>query len=97
MPTFVILNKWTDKSFEVMKDHTIGEKIKKVIQEMGAEIKGWYMLMGQYDEICILEAPDAETVDRIVIALTAQYGGKSETLRAFSADEVKKLCPSQGK
>jgi uncharacterized protein with GYD domain len=97
MATFVVMSKWTDKSLEAMKDHTVGEKIKQVIKDMGAEIKGWYMLMGQYDEMCILEAPDAETVARIVIALTAQYGGKSETLRAFSAEEVKKLCPSQGK
>ena len=42
----------------------MGEEIKKTVKAMGAEIKGWYMLMGQYDEICILEAPDAETVGR---------------------------------
>jgi uncharacterized protein with GYD domain len=54
------------------------------------------MLMGQYDEICILEAPDAETVAKLVIALTAKYGGKTETLRAFSEYEAKKLCPSHG-
>jgi uncharacterized protein with GYD domain len=96
MATFVVLHKWTDKSFEAMKDPGVGDKIKKVIKDLGAEIKGWYMLMGQYDEICILEAPDAETVGRIVISLTAQYGGRSETLRAFSEEEAKKLCPSHG-
>ena len=96
MATFVVLHKWTDKSFEAMKDPAVGEEIKKIVKEMGAEIKGWYMLMGQYDEICILEAPDAETVAKIVISLTAKYGGKTETLRAFSEEEAKKLCPSHG-
>ena len=61
-----------------------------------AEIRGWYMLMGQYDEMCILEAPDAETVAKLVITLSAKYGGKTETLRAFSEEEAKKLCPSHG-
>ena len=75
----------------------MGEEIKKIVKEMGAEIKGWYMLMGQYDEMCILEAPDAETVAKLVISLTAKYGGKTETLRAFSEEEAKKLCPSHGK
>ena len=94
MATFVVLAKWTEKSFEAMKDPAAWEEVKKYVKDMGVEIKGWYMLMGQYDEICILESPDAETVAKIVIALMAKYGGKSETLRAFSEEEAKKLCPS---
>ncbi|RJR41507.1 MAG: GYD domain-containing protein [Deltaproteobacteria bacterium] len=96
MATFVVLGKWTDRSFEAMKDPKACEEIKKIVKDMGADIKAWYMLMGQYDEVCILEAPDAEIVARIVIALTMKYGGKSETLRAFSEEEAKKICPSQG-
>jgi len=94
MATFVVLAKWTEKSFEAMKDPAAWEEVKKYVKDMGVEIKGWYMLMGQYDEICILESPDAETVAKIVITLMAKYGGKSETLRAFSEEEAKKLCPS---
>ncbi len=96
MATFVVLAKWTEKSFEAMKDPAVCEEVKKIVKDMGAEIKAWYMLMGQYDEICILEAPDAETVARIVLALTMKYGGKTETLRAFSEEEAKKICPSHG-
>jgi uncharacterized protein with GYD domain len=94
MATFVVLGKWTEKSFEAMKDPAAWEEVKKVVKDMGVEIKGWYMLMGQYDEICILEAPDAETVAKVVITLSAKYGGKTETLRAFSEEEAKKICPS---
>lgn len=96
MATFVVLGKWTEKSFEAMKDPAVCDEIKKIVKDMGAEIKDWYMLMGQYDEICILEAPDAETVARLVIALSAKYGGKTETLRAFNEAEAKKICPSHG-
>ena len=63
---------------------------------MGAEIKAWYMLMGQYDDICILEAPDSQTIAKIVISLTAKYGGKTETLQAFSEEEAMKLFASLG-
>jgi len=59
--------------------------------DMGAEIKGWYMVMGQYDEICILEAPNAETIARIIIPLGAKYGVRTETLRAFSEAEAMKI------
>jgi len=92
MATFVVLAKWTEKTFEAMKDApAAAAEIKKFVTDMGAEIKGWYMLMGQYDEICILEAPDAETIAKILIPLGAKYGVRTETLRAFSEVEAMKI------
>lgn len=97
MATFMVLAKWTEKSFEAMKDAAaVAEEIKKFVTDMGAEIKSWYLLMGQYDEMCILEAPDAETVAKIVISLSAKYGGRTETLRAFSEAEAMKLFKALG-
>jgi len=92
MATFVVLAKWTEKSFAAMQDvAAVTAEIKKTIKDMGAEIKGWYMLMGQYDEMCILEAPNPETIAKIVITLSAKYGGKTETLQAFSEAEAMKI------
>jgi uncharacterized protein with GYD domain len=89
MATFVVLAKWTEKSFAALKDAPgATEEIKKMVAAVGAEIKGWYLLMGQYDEMCILEAPDAETVAKILIPLSAKYGGKTETMQAFSEAEA---------
>jgi uncharacterized protein with GYD domain len=88
MATFVVLAKWTEKSFAFLKDApAANEEIKKTVAAMGAQIKEWYLLMGQYDEMCILEAPNAETVAKILIALSAKYGGKTETMQAFSEAE----------
>jgi uncharacterized protein with GYD domain len=92
MATFVVLAKWTEKSFDALKDVPgATEKMKKMVAAMGAELKGWYLLMGQYDEMCILEAPNAETVAKILISLSAKYGGKTETLQAFSEKEAMAL------
>lgn len=89
MATFVVLAKWTEKTFAAMKDApAAAAELKKIVAAMGAQIKGWYLLMGQYDEICILEAPNAETVAKIIIALTAKYGARTETLQAFSEAEA---------
>jgi uncharacterized protein with GYD domain len=38
--------------------------------------------------MCILEAPNAETVAKILIPLAAKYGVKTETLQAFSEAEA---------
>jgi uncharacterized protein with GYD domain len=92
MATFVVLAKWTEKSFASLKDAPgATEEIKKTVEGMGAQIKAWYLLMGQYDEMCILEAPDAGTVAKILISLSARFGGKTETLQAFSEAEAMAL------
>jgi uncharacterized protein with GYD domain len=89
MATFVVLAKWTEKTFGAMKNApAAAEEMKKMVSDMGAQIKGWYLLMGQYDEICILEAPNAETVAKILIPMGAKYGVKTETLQAFSEAEA---------
>jgi uncharacterized protein with GYD domain len=89
MATFVVLAKWTEKTLASMKDApAAAEEMKKFVTDRGAQIKGWYLLMGQYDEMCILEAPNAETVAKILIPLAAKYGAKTETLQAFSEAEA---------
>lgn len=95
MATFVVLAKWTEKSYESMKNApAAAEEIKKFVAEKGAKIIGWYVLMGQYDEMCILEAPDAETVAKIIVPLNAKFGGRTETLRAFNEAEAMELFAS---
>jgi uncharacterized protein with GYD domain len=92
MATFVVLAKWSDKSFAAMKDAPgAAAEMKKLVTDMGAQLKAWYLLMGQYDEICILEAPNAETIAKILIPLTAKYGGRTETLQAFGEAEALQL------
>jgi uncharacterized protein with GYD domain len=92
MATFVVLAKWSDKTYAGLKDApAVADDIKKFVADQGAKIIGWYVLMGQYDEMCILEAPNAETVAKINITLTAKYGGRTETLQAFSEAEAMQL------
>ena len=89
MATFVVLAKWTEKTLGTIKDApAAAAEMKKMVTDMGAHIKGWYLLMGQYDEICILEAPNAETVAKILIPMAAKYGVKTETLQGFNEAEA---------
>jgi uncharacterized protein with GYD domain len=89
MATFVVLAKWTDKTFAALGDPAAAaEEFKKAVAAKGAQIKGWYLLMGQYDEMCILEAPNAETIAKIILPLGAKYGAKTETMQAFGEAEA---------
>ena len=52
-----------------------------------AEMKKFFLTMGRYDAVVIIEAPDAETVAKLALAIGSQGNVQTETLRAFSQDE----------
>ena len=52
------------------------------------------MLMGQYDMALIVEAPDDATLARISLALSTNGATRTETLRAFTEDEYRKIISS---
>ncbi len=62
MPTYISLVQFTDKGIRAAKETTqrITDWSAKV-QSMGVTIKQMYWTLGQYDQVCIFEAPDDET------------------------------------
>ena len=67
---------------------------KKAIEAGGGKLKSFYLLMGQYDMAIIVEAPDDATLARINLSLASKGGVRSETLRAFTEDEYRKIISS---
>jgi len=67
------------------------DKIKNVFHQNGGKIKEFYLMMGQYDSVFIAEAPDDETIARIALLIEAQGNVRSETHRAFSETEFRKI------
>jgi len=93
MATYIMLLKWTEKGIGSVKESPDRlEAAKKEFEAAGAELKEFYMVMGQYDGVFIVEAPDDETVARL--ALTFGPAGvtvRTETVRAFTEDEYRKI------
>lgn len=92
MPTYVTLVNFTDEGRENL-DGLPGhvEQIKQLKRSLGGTPKGFFLTLGQYDLVAFSEMPDAETVAQL--QLTAAAGGdvETETLRAFTMDEVADL------
>ena len=49
------------------------------------------MVIGQYDDIVICEAPDDETMAKLALTTGSQGNVHTETVRAFTEDEYRKL------
>jgi len=92
MATYISLIRWTEKGIaEVKKSPDRLETAKKVFKAAGGEMKQFYLVMGRHDMVVISEAPDDETASRMALALGAAGAIRTETLRAFSEDEYRKI------
>jgi uncharacterized protein with GYD domain len=58
---------------------------------MGAEIKQTFLVMGQYDLVIVFEAPDDETVAKLMLATGSLGNVSTQTMRAFTEDEFRKI------
>jgi uncharacterized protein with GYD domain len=93
MAYYVLLINWTDQGVRDVK--TLAERISGAEQlfqkRHGAKLVQVFMTMGRYDTVSIWEAPNDESMTRAVLALGAQGNVRTETLRAYSRDELSAL------
>ena len=54
-------------------------------------MKQFHFLMGQYDSVFTLEAPNDETAAKIAMAIGSRGNVETETLRAFTETEFKEI------
>lgn len=92
MPVYVSLVRWTDQGRTKAKDlpgrYQDGQQ--RIKNAGGREIGTW-VTMGQYDMISVVEAPNDETMAQIALQIAGRGNAATETLRAFTVDEIAKL------
>ena len=92
MATYIILTSWTQKGIENVKESPDRlDAAKRVFQAAGAELKEFYLVMGQYDMVVVAEAPDDETASKVALTIGSAGAVRTETLRAFTEDEYRKI------
>jgi len=95
MPTYISLLRWSQQGIENVKDSPARlDQAKKAIEKAGGKMTTFLMTMGQYDMVVITEAPDEETLAKVMLAIGSAGGVRSETLRAFTEDEYRKIVGS---
>jgi uncharacterized protein with GYD domain len=92
MATYVTLFKWTAKGVDNAKDTVKrAEKAAQAAEAMGGHLRTILWTQGSYDGIVITEFPDDESQGAFVIATAMQGNITTETLRAFTAQELEKI------
>ena len=92
MATYILLARFTQQGIQHIKDSPNRlEAGKQAFRSMGAQLKEFYLVSGQYDIIIIIEASDDETMAKVILFLGSKGNIHTETLRAFSEDEYRKM------
>ena len=92
MPTYISLFRWTQQGIANIKDSPKRvDAFRKQVSNFGAELKSFHLVMGQYDMLAMWDAPDDETAARVALGLGAQGNVRSETMRAFTEEEYRKI------
>ena len=92
MPTYITLIRWTQQGIQSIKEGPSRlDMAKQAFKAMGGELKEMYLVMGQYDSIVIGEVPDDETVAKLSLAIGSEGNIRTETFRAFTEDEYRKI------
>ena len=91
MPTYISLVQFTDKGIQAAKQTTqrVAEWAAKV-QSRGVTIKQMYWTLGQYDQVCIFEAPDDQTAASVLLEADMRGYIRTQTMRAFTASEMER-------
>jgi len=85
MPTFITLANWTEEGMRNIKESPARlDEFKRAAEELGCEVKGFYLVTGKYDIVLITEAPSGDTVAKLALATGGKGAVRTETLRAFS-------------
>ena len=87
MPIYVLLSRLTDDGCESIKKNP--ERIKEVnqeVEEMGGKVLSQYAILGPYDFINVVEAPDNETISKISLELASRGTVRIKTLPAVDLE-----------
>jgi uncharacterized protein with GYD domain len=92
MAKYITLVKYTAKGIETVKESANRyDAFKQLCESMGATVEGVYLTMGRYDIVVIVDAPNPETVAKIILATASRGAISTETLPAFAEEEYRKI------
>jgi uncharacterized protein with GYD domain len=95
MPTYITLLHFTQKGIEGIKEGPARlDRAKQAFKAAGAELKAFYLVTGRYDAVAIIEAPNEEVAARLALSQGAMGNVRSETSRAFTEDEYRRIVSS---
>lgn len=92
MVTAVMLLNWTDHGIKNVKESPKRlDGVKKLAKVMGGEVKSFYMTLGVYDLVLIVDMPNNDKLASFGLKLGSLGNVRSTTLKAFPEDDYRRI------
>ena len=89
MPKYVMLTTLTAKGVQTLQSNP--DRLKEVnrdVEELGAKVIQQWGMIGSYDFLNIVEAPDAATIAKVSVALGARGSARLQTFELIEIDDL---------
>ena len=92
MATYIVLANFTEQGIQNVKDSPQrADAFKEMAKKTGATVKDVFWTLGQYDAVAIVDAPDDVSATALGLSVAKLGNVRTQTLRAFSAAEMKNI------
>jgi len=92
MATYILLMNFTDQGIRNVKQSPKRGKASIAASEkLGIKTKDIYWTMGAYDLVSIVDAANDEAMTTLALSVSSQGNVRTQTMRAYSADEMGKI------
>jgi uncharacterized protein with GYD domain len=88
MPTYIMLSTLTPEGVQTVKNNP--QRIKEVnkeIEQIGAKVVAQWAVLGQFDFVNVVEAPDEKTMAKVSLELGSRGTAQYQSLAAIPIDE----------
>src|SRR5947199_5766420 len=89
MPTFIMLSTLTPEGVQTVKNNPQGiREVNTEVEQLGKTVKAQWAVLGRFDFVSIVEAPDESTITRASLELGSRGTGGLATLSAIPIDDL---------
>jgi uncharacterized protein with GYD domain len=93
-----MLSTLTDEGRKTLKERPERlQEVNREIEAMGARVTHQYAVLGGYDFVNVMEAPDNETIARVSVELGARGTVSLTTLAAIPVEQFTQMLKSQSR
>ncbi len=95
MSTYIILSNYTEQGIRDVKDSPARlDAVKKLLGDLGGRLTAFYLTMGSYDIVVIIDLPSDQAAARFALTIGALGNVRTTTLKAFTESEFKDIVQS---
>ena len=88
MPIYVMLSTLTPEGVQTLKNNPSRlREVNKEIEQLGATVTAQWAVLGRFDFVNIVEAPDEKTMARVSLELGSRGTARYESLVAIPVDD----------